>query len=117
MLIENGDILVLGGLIDDQQTDSEQAVPILGSIPILGALFRSKTTSKDKRNLMLFIRPVILRDSRAASYYTRQKYDFIRDKQLEQLKKDNYFNQGERPTLPSMNDLSGSTQSNTTSAP
>ncbi len=105
VLIENGDILVLGGLIDDQQTEGQQAVPVLGKIPLLGALFRSKTTRKDKRNLMLFIRPVILRDSRAADYYTRQKYDYIREKQLEQFHKADYFSRRDRPVLPQMNDL------------
>ena len=105
VLIENGDILVLGGLIDDQQTEGEQSVPLLGKIPLLGALFRSTNRRKEKKNLMLFIRPVILRDSRVADYYTRQKYDFIREKQLEQFKKANYFNQDEIAVLPEMKDL------------
>ena len=117
VLIENGDILVLGGLIDDQQTDSTQAVPILGKIPLLGALFRSKSTTKGKRNLMLFIRPVILRDSRAADYYTRQKYNYIRDKQLEQFEKADYFNRKDRPVLPEMNDLTKTGTAPTSPAP
>lgn len=118
VLIENGDILVLGGLIDDQQTDSEQSVPLLGKIPLLGALFRSTTTTKDKRNLMLFIRPVILRDSRAASYYTRQKYDFIRDKQLERYRKGRFLQRrSDRPILPEMSDLNGAETTQTNNQP
>ncbi|MGB1581250.1 MAG: type II secretion system secretin GspD [Nevskiales bacterium] len=105
VLIENGDILVLGGLIDDQETDSQQSVPLLGKIPLLGALFRSESKTKDKRNLMLFIRPVILRDSGTANYYTRQKYDFIRNKQLEEFQKGNYFKRKDTPVLPDMNEL------------
>ena len=53
--------LVLGGLIDDQVTESEQKVPLLGDIPLLGALFTSRNVQKEKRNLLNFIRPTILR--------------------------------------------------------
>ena len=114
VLIENGDILVLGGLIDDQETDSQQSVPLLGKIPLLGALFRSESKTKDKRNLMLFIRPIILRDSGTAHYYTRQKYDFIRNKQLEEFQKGNYFKRKDTPVLPEMKDLTRPQRSSTT---
>lgn len=75
VLVGNGDILVLGGLIDDNIQRSEQKVPLLGDIPILGALFRSTSVTKAKQNLMIFIRSTILRDRNSASYYTREKYE------------------------------------------
>ena len=62
VLVEDGKILVLGGLIDEQESASEQRVPLLGSIPIIGQLFRYDTESKTKRNLMVFIKPSILRN-------------------------------------------------------
>jgi len=82
--VEDGQILVLGGLIDDQVRESRQKVPILGDIPLLGALFRSQSVEKTKRNLLNFIRPKILRGEGAANYYTRQKYDYLRNLQKEQ---------------------------------
>ncbi len=85
VLVESGATLVLGGLIDDQVTENETKIPLLGDIPILGNLFKSQTVSNDKQNLMVFIRPVILRSNAQADYYTRRKYDFIRNKQLENI--------------------------------
>ncbi|MEQ8798873.1 MAG: type II secretion system secretin GspD [Salinisphaeraceae bacterium] len=84
--VENGQILVLGGLIDDNLTESEQKVPILGDIPLLGALFRSREVERSKRNLLNFIRPTILRGDGAAGYYTRKKYNYMRELQQEQQK-------------------------------
>ena len=82
VLVEDGEILVLGGLIDDQLRDSVSKVPILGDVPLLGWLFRSHTTSKEKQNLMVFMRPSIMRTSDAASYQTNQKYNFLRAQQI-----------------------------------
>jgi len=82
VIVEDGGTLVLGGLIQDQVTEKEQRVPILGSIPLLGALFRSNTTTKAKTNLMVFIRPTILRDNVQATFETNAKYNYIRDQQL-----------------------------------
>ena len=63
-------------------TEKEQRVPILGSIPLLGAFFRSNTTTKAKTNLMVFIRPTILRDNVQATFETNAKYNYIRNQQL-----------------------------------
>ncbi len=82
VIVEDGGTLVLGGLIQDQVTEKEQRVPILGSIPLLGALFRSNVTTRAKTNLMVFIRPTILRDNVQASFETNAKYNYIRDLQL-----------------------------------
>lgn len=80
--VHDGDILVLGGLIDNNVQTTVHAVPLLSDIPLLGALFRFRSYDRDKRNLMVFIRPVIMRDRSTASYYTRRKYEAMRDVQL-----------------------------------
>ena len=83
VIVEDGGILVLGGLIEDVLRESDQRVPILGSIPFLGALFRSRTTDKVKTNLMIFIRPKILRDDIQTAFETNAKYNYIRGVQQE----------------------------------
>jgi len=82
VIVEDRGILVLGGLIQEEMREKEQRVPLLGSIPLLGALFRSTTTQKVKTNLMFFIKPTILRDSMQATFETNAKYNYIRDLQL-----------------------------------
>ena len=84
VIVEDGGTLVLGGLIREDLLESESRVPILGSIPLLGALFRSTSTSKVKTNLMFFIRPTILRDQAQTAFLTGQKYNYMRDLQLGQ---------------------------------
>jgi general secretion pathway protein D len=82
VLIEDGGIVVLGGLIRDGDTRSEQRVPYLGRIPILGALFKTRARNSEKTNLMVFIRPKILRDGLATAIATDAKYNYIRDEQI-----------------------------------
>ncbi len=82
VLVEDGQTLVLGGLIDDQISDTRDKVPFLGDIPLLGGLFRYRSTTKSKRNLMVFLHPTILRDIKTADYYSRSKYDDLRTAQL-----------------------------------
>jgi general secretion pathway protein D len=82
VLVENGQILVLGGLIDDKVDESAQKVPLLGDVPLLGNLFRYRNTTKLKRNLMVFLHPVILRDPAQGTLYTSDKYSYIREQQL-----------------------------------
>jgi general secretion pathway protein D len=81
VIVEDGGILVLGGLIEETLRESDQRVPILGNIPILGNLFRKSSTNLVKTNLMVFIRPKILRDSSQTAFETNAKYNFIRDAQ------------------------------------
>ena len=83
VLVDDGGILVLGGLIEDTVTEAESKVPLLGDIPLLGALFRSTSSSKSKQNLMVFIRPSILRDGADAAYLTNEKYNYLRSQQLQ----------------------------------
>ena len=72
--VEDGQILVLGGLVDDSTDESRRGVPLLSSIPLLGGLFRSSATASTKRNLMVFLSPHILRSTQQADYYTQKKY-------------------------------------------
>ncbi len=80
--VENGQILVIAGLIDDQMNDTKTGVPLLSDIPLLGALFRSRSVTKAKQNLMMFIRPSVLRKRDDGDYYTRIKYNSIRQAQI-----------------------------------
>jgi general secretion pathway protein D len=81
VLIPDGGTLVIGGLIQDKAVNSEQRVPWLGRIPLLGELFRTRDTSKTKTNLMVFIQPHILRDDHQAALETDSKYNYMRDEQ------------------------------------
>ena len=103
VFVEDRQILVLGGLIDDQLTESEQRVPFLGRIPGLGWLFRARSTDRVKTNLMVFIRPTILRDNIQASFETNTKYNYIRDLQLQQAEDPvQLMRDTERPLLPEL---------------
>ncbi len=72
--VKDGSVLVLGGLLTERETQVDSKVPLLGDIPALGALFRSTDNQRRKVNLMMFIRPVILRDAALSSAVSRQKY-------------------------------------------
>lgn len=85
VMVDDGKILVLGGLISDEVGESEQRVPILGSIPLLGWLFRYTKTNHSKRNLMVFLRPTIMRDEAKSTNITFDKYDYMRRLQGEKL--------------------------------
>ena len=78
VLADNGQTIVLGGLISDDRNDSNSKVPLLGDVPILGELFKSRVRSHTKRTLFVFLRPTILRDRRAAADATEGKYDRLR---------------------------------------
>ena len=83
VLVDDGDLLVIGGLIDETLTESEQKIPGLGDIPIVGWLFKSQTTKKIKTNLMAFIHPTILKNKALNNQYTGKKYNYLRQKELE----------------------------------
>ncbi len=78
VITDNDSIVVLGGLIQDTYTDSVQRVPLLGSIPLLGRLFRSTSRQRQKQNLMIFLHPVIVGSQQTADAYTRLKYEILR---------------------------------------
>jgi len=102
VLVEDGQTLVLGGLIDDQINDTREKVPFLGDVPLLGSLFRYRTTQKNKRNLMVFLHPTILRDPTTADYYSRSKYDDLRVAQQGLFDNEDDFTQRSRPKLPEL---------------
>ena len=81
VMVGDGEVLVLGGLIENKFRDSEEKVPVLGDLPIVGGIFRHDTTKKNKQNLMVFIHPVILRTPETANVYTKQKYSAMQRKQ------------------------------------
>nr|WP_235604020.1 type II secretion system secretin GspD [Luteimonas sp. JM171] len=82
VLADDGSIVVLGGLLDQADRNTVNKVPVLGDIPGLGALFRSTARERNQTNLMVFIRPTIVRDSAQAQAITAPRYDYMRARQL-----------------------------------
>ncbi len=81
VLVEDGGIVVLGGLLQDEYADNEEKVPLLGSLPLVGNLFKSQTRSRKKTNLMVFIRPVVVRDATNTDSLSMDRYDLMRGQQ------------------------------------
>lgn len=81
-LVDNNQIIVLGGLVDEDTQDSISKVPVLGSVPIIGKLFQSSSSTIVKKNLMVFLRPTILTDSDSAISTSNEKYNYIKAKQI-----------------------------------
>lgn len=81
VVVDDGGIIVLGGLIEDRFVDSRSKVPLLGDLPVVGGLFRSESRSKNRTNLMVFLRPVVLRDAASGDRLTLDRYDLIRAQQ------------------------------------
>jgi general secretion pathway protein D len=75
VLVENGSIVILGGLLQDDYSTSEEKIPVLGNVPVVGNLFKSKKTSYKKTNLMIFLRPVVLRNATDTENFTLTRYD------------------------------------------
>lgn len=101
VLVDDGGMIVLGGLIEDRLTESESRVPVLGKIPVIGALFRVRNTQKTKTNLMVFIRPRVLRTAEQAAIETNSKYNYLRDLQLQRNDgKVRMIPGAKQPTLP-----------------
>lgn len=102
VLVEDGQILVLGGLIEDSLNDNLQKVPGLGDLPVVGNLFRFRSTSTQKTNLMVFLHPVILRDALDGTLRTNDKYSYIRQQQfIARQKGIALLPEEETPLLPS----------------
>ncbi len=81
-LVDNNQIIVLGGLVDEDTQDSVSKVPVLGSVPILGRLFQSSSKTTVKKNLMVFLRPTIITDSQSAASASSDKYNYIKARQI-----------------------------------
>ena len=84
VMADDGETIVLGGLIDEDVQESVSKIPLLGDIPVLGRLFSSTSTSKQKRNLMVFIRPTIVRDGKRMREISSTKYNYMRALQLDE---------------------------------
>lgn len=97
--VESGDIVVLGGLTQDSIGNDNNRLPILGDIPGLGRLFQHNIRSRNKRVLMVFIKPIILRNERDNLHVTGEKYNDIRQYQLDWLKSQEAFEQSDDETV------------------
>ncbi|MEK9888666.1 MAG: type II secretion system secretin GspD [Gammaproteobacteria bacterium] len=95
ILVEDNEVIILGGLIRDKETQGESRVPVLGSIPGLGMLFRNRTTSTEKQNLMVFLRPTVLKNQADIAEATERKFNRVFELEIE----------GEGTTLDSLGDL------------
>ncbi|AQP99899.1 type II secretion system protein GspD [Pseudoalteromonas aliena] len=105
VMADDGGMVVLGGLIDEDVQESVSKVPLLGDIPILGHLFRSTNTTRKKRNLIVFIRPTIIRDGISMNKLSFNKYNFIRGEQFKQREDGiELMPATDSPILPEWND-------------
>ena len=105
VMADDGATVILGGLIDEDVQESVQKVPILGDIPFIGHLFKSTSNTKRKRNLMVFLRPTIVRDGKLMNDLSKEKYNFIRALEI-QKKEDGLelLSDEKLPILPEWND-------------
>jgi general secretion pathway protein D len=102
VLVDDGNIIVLGGLLQDEYSNSTEKIPLAGDIPIIGNLFKSQTRSRKKSNLMVFLRPVVVRDAGASDQLAYDRYDAIRGLQQTSQPDRNVMmnNVDEAPILP-----------------
>ena len=108
VMVEDGEVVVLGGLIEEQINESLQKVPLLGDIPLLGLLFQSRGADVTRKNLMVFIHPVIMRDAAVTAEYTNSKYNYLRSLQLGQDRDGvNLMPSKRQPVLPEWGDPLG----------
>jgi len=104
VLVDDGQIIVLGGLIDDSLQNSVEKVPGLGDIPLIGGLFRYKTQNHVKRNLMVFLRPTIIRSNEQSMNLTEDRYDYIRNAQISGQPNTYVSPDKDEPLLPPLKD-------------
>ena len=101
VLAQDNRVVVLGGLIKDDVQDGQQKVPLLGDIPFLGRLFRTDAVKTTKTNLLIFIRPTIIRDNEALAGASAEKYRYIRDQQMQRREQGlEFFGDDRLPVLP-----------------
>ncbi|MDD2535330.1 MAG: type II secretion system secretin GspD, partial [Macromonas bipunctata] len=107
VLVDDGNIVVLGGLLSDEYGGNEDKVPLLGDLPVLGNLFKSERRNRKKTNLMVFLRPVVIRDTRQSDSLAQDRYELMRAAQIQQQPKpSSVLGINEAPALPEL-DLSG----------
>jgi general secretion pathway protein D len=101
VVVDDGQIIVLGGLIQDTYTENKSKVPLLGDIPWLGALFRSESREKKRTNLMVFLRPVVMRDAESANKFSIDRYEQMRGaQQAAQPEPSAVLPVGDSPVMP-----------------
>ena len=101
VLVDNGQIIVLGGLIEDTLSDSVEKVPLLGDLPLLGYLFRYQTKKRGKTNLMVFLRPTVIRSNNDSVAVAGDRYDYMQAAQgAMQSDKNIFLPQSQEPKLP-----------------
>jgi general secretion pathway protein D len=105
VMVDDGEMLVLGGLIDEQRVDTRDKIPGLGDIPGLGRLFRYDNDRLEKRNLMVFLYPRIVRTHAAGAELTSEKYSLIRQEQLREAGRGNRAFGQQTPVLPEWDQL------------
>ena len=105
IMADSGSTIVIGGLIDEDVQESVQKVPFLGDIPILGHLFKSTSNSKRKRNLMVFLKPTIIRDGKTMNAISKEKYNYIRADEIRKQEEGlDLMDDSKLPLLPKWND-------------
>ena len=115
VLVEDGSIIVLGGLLQDEFSGNQEKVPGLGDVPVFGNLFKSESRSRKKTNLMVFLRPVVVRDGASTSALSMDRYDFMRTNQQQtQPVNSSLVPVNDSPVLPA---LSSGRPSTASSAP
>jgi general secretion pathway protein D len=103
VVVDDGQILVLGGLIEDRFIDNKSKVPLLGDIPYVGALFRSESRERRRTNLMVFLRPIVMRDAESANRFSVDRYEQLRGQQKDMQPNGNALIPiNESPVLPPM---------------
>jgi general secretion pathway protein D len=111
VVVDDGQIIVLGGLIQDKFTENNSKVPLLGDIPGVGALFRSQSRTKTRTNLMVFLRPMVMRDAVTTNALSMDRYDLIRGSQQDAQPKPSFLVPiNESPVLPPIRKLEGTAE-------
>ena len=100
VLVEDGGIVVLGGLIEDTYSGNVDKIPVLGDMPYVGGLFKSETRTRKKTNLMVFLRPVVLRDAASTDNLTMDRYDLMRGIQQDAQPVERTLLPNQAPALP-----------------
>lgn len=109
VVVDDGEIIVLGGLIEDKFTETNNKVPLLGDIPVVGALFRSQSRQKTRTNLMVFLRPIVMRDAATSNAVSLDRYETIRAQQRSEQPRNSWITPiNESPVLPPLNTLQSS---------
>ncbi len=100
VLADDGEIVVLGGLMQDQYNAGNSKIPLLGDIPFIGSLFRSENKTRQKTNLMVFLRPVIVRDQATATQIANTRYDYLRQQQYGSQSDNRVIREQNVPMIP-----------------